>query len=81
MRNLTLPCVLLVMGAVAVACDSTTSPNSEVLVPQLGLTAMAGCPAGFDLTTHLPGGSEGLDRNGDNFLCVKELGQREIRRV
>ena len=71
MRNLALPSVLLVMGAVAVACDSgpATSPNSEVGVAQLGLTAVAGCPAGFDLSIYAA--TENIDRNEDGYVCVK----------
>ncbi len=34
---------------------------------------MAGCPAGFDLTTPPPEGSEAIDRNGDQYVCVKEM--------
>ncbi len=75
MRKLTLPCALLVMGAVA-ACQSglATSPDSEVGVPQLGLTAVAGCPPGFDLILVKNAGyvvTAGLDRNKDGYFCQK----------
>ena len=80
MRNLALPCVLLVMGAIAVACESgpATSPNSEVLVPQLNLLtpAVAGCPAGFDLV-FMGIGSDG-DRNEDGFICQKTLASLKV---
>ena len=71
MRTLPLPCALLVMAAVAVACEN--APNSEVVGPQLGLAALAGCPAGFDLTTERNYGTLNIDRNKDGYICTKTL--------
>ena len=75
MRNLTIPCALLLMGAVA--CDSVppTSPDSGP--PQFNV-ALAGCPAGFVLTTYTD--VINVDRNKDGYVCQKVLSKDESGR-
>ncbi len=78
MRSLTVPCAILLTVAVAVACESrpVTAPSDEVSVPELNMTAVAGCPAGFQLTQEVKGVDiaviADIDRNEDTYVCAKE---------
>ena len=70
MRNLTIPCALLVLGAVVAACDAATPTES---VETLALETL-GCAQGFNIGSTQ---TKGVDRNGDGLTCVKILSQQQ----
>ena len=73
MRNLTIPCALLVLGAVVAACDvATPTESAETLA-----VATLGCADGFTFRT---GYRQGLppDRNNDGAVCEKAVNGKKL---